>query len=167
MPSAAALVPLPMDDTTPPVTKIYLVSLIYTPKNKELTPLPSLLVGIGEEKLVVVRRGLISSRKPLLRHTCMDLYHTTSGPKMKQEIAQRYSARLDPAQTRVAILSSLPLAACPGAATERSAQAASSPARLLPAPHSSRPSRSHHVAWPRTRRVSFWRHTSYGRSACL
>jgi hypothetical protein len=109
---------LPMDDTTPPVTKIYLVSLIYTPKKKEPTPLPSLLVGIGEEKLVVVRRGLVTSRKPLLRHTCMDLYHTTSGAKMKQEIAQRYSTRLDPAQTRVAILPSPPSGVCLGAATE-------------------------------------------------
>src|SRR5215212_10076064 len=38
MPSAAALVPLPMDETTPPVTKIYLVSLIYTPKDRNNAP---------------------------------------------------------------------------------------------------------------------------------
>jgi hypothetical protein len=30
IPKAAALVPLPIDDTTPPVTKTYLVSLIST-----------------------------------------------------------------------------------------------------------------------------------------
>jgi hypothetical protein len=32
-----------MDDTTPPVTKIYLVSLIYTPKKKAPTQHPHLL----------------------------------------------------------------------------------------------------------------------------
>jgi hypothetical protein len=38
-----------MDDTTPPVTKIYLVSLIYTPKKRtNATPLPPLLVGKGK-----------------------------------------------------------------------------------------------------------------------
>jgi hypothetical protein len=38
-----------MDDTTPPVTKIYLVSLIYTPKKRtNATPLPSLQVGKGK-----------------------------------------------------------------------------------------------------------------------
>ena len=31
-----------------------------------------------------MRRGTIPSRKPLLQHTCMDLYHTTSGARMKQ-----------------------------------------------------------------------------------
>src|SRR5215212_8657131 len=115
MPSAAALVPLPMDDTTPPVTKIYLVSLIYTPK-KEQRPLPSLIVGKG--KRIRRRRGAGSSLpanlysgapawiSTLLRRTCMDLYHTTSGTRMKQEIAQRYCKRLDLAQTNVAILPS-------------------------------------------------------------
>src|SRR5919107_1642705 len=89
MPSAAALVPLPMDETTPPVTKTYLVSLIYTPgKRTNASPLPSLRVGMGKES--PVGRGIIASRKPLLRHTCMDLYHTTSRARMKQEIAQRY-----------------------------------------------------------------------------
>src|SRR5215211_395927 len=84
IPSAAALVPLPIDDTTPPVTKIYLVSLIYTPKERNnATPLPSLRVVIREENPTVVRRGTIPSRKPLLRHACMDLYHTTSGARMK------------------------------------------------------------------------------------
>jgi hypothetical protein len=34
----------------------------------------------------------------------MDLYHTTSGAKMKQKIAQRYPVRLDLAQTKVATL---------------------------------------------------------------
>jgi hypothetical protein len=83
---------LPMDDTTPPVTKIYLVSLIYTPKKKtSATPLPSLLVGKGEGHPAAMRRRVIPSRKPLLRHTCMDLYHTTSGARMKPEIAQHYS----------------------------------------------------------------------------
>src|SRR5215208_1518643 len=73
-----------MDDTTPPVTKIYLVSLIYTPKKRtNATPLPSLRDGIGAEN-PAVRRGTIPSRKPLLRHTCMDLYHTTSEARMKQ-----------------------------------------------------------------------------------
>src|SRR5215213_11110818 len=101
IPSAAALVPLPMDDTTPPVTKIYLVSLIYTPKKiTNATPLPSLRDGIGEENPAAVRRGTILSRKPLLRHTRMDLYHTTSCTKMKQQIAQRYSTRLHLAQTK-------------------------------------------------------------------
>jgi len=51
----------------------------------------------------------------------MDLYHTTSGTKMKQEIAQRYSTRLDLAQTNVAIVPSPPPGVCPGAATERHA----------------------------------------------
>src|ERR687893_1529117 len=82
MPSAPALVPLPMDDTTPPVTKMYLVSLIYTPEEKP-TPLSLLPIGKGEES--PVGRGIIASRKPLRRHTCIDLYHTTSGAKMKQE----------------------------------------------------------------------------------
>src|SRR5918994_1279157 len=90
MPSAAALVPLPMDETTPPVTKTYLVSLIYTPGMRtNATPLPSLRVGMGKES--PVGRGIIASRKPLLRHTCMDLYHTTSRARMKQEIAQWFS----------------------------------------------------------------------------
>jgi hypothetical protein len=81
---------LPMDETTPPVTKTYLVSLIYTPEERtNATPLPSLPVGKGEER--PVGRGIFASRKPLLRHTCMDLYHTTSGARMKQEIAQQYS----------------------------------------------------------------------------
>src|SRR5215211_2888709 len=85
IPSAAALVPLPIDDTTPPVTKIYLVSLIYTPKERNnATPLPSLRVGTGEENAAVVRRGAIPSRNLLRRHACMDLYDTTSGTKMKQ-----------------------------------------------------------------------------------
>jgi len=51
----------------------------------------------------------------------MDLYHTTSGTELKQEIAQRYSTRLDLAQTKVAILPSSPPGACLGAATERRA----------------------------------------------
>jgi hypothetical protein len=72
-----------MDDTTPPVTKIYLVPLIYTPKKRtNATPLPSLRDGIGEEN-PAVRRGTIPSRKPLLQHTCMDLYHTTSEARKK------------------------------------------------------------------------------------
>jgi hypothetical protein len=80
-----------MDDTTPPVTKIYLVSLIYTPKKRtNVTPLPSLSIGKGEENPAAMRRGIIASRKSLLRHTCMDLYHTTSGARMKPEIAQHY-----------------------------------------------------------------------------
>src|SRR5215210_1017403 len=101
IPSAAALVPLPMDDTTPPVTKIYLVSLIYTPKERtSATPLPSLLVGKGEEQ-PAVRRGIIPSRKPLLRHACMDLYHTTSEARMKQRDrpALPYTARSGPVQS--------------------------------------------------------------------
>src|SRR5215216_7936559 len=94
-----------MDDTTPPVTKIYLVSLIYTPKKR--TNAPTFTSSRkGEENPWAVRRGIIPSRKPLLRHTCMDLYHTTSDTRMKQEIAQRYSKRLDLAQTNVAILPS-------------------------------------------------------------
>jgi hypothetical protein len=48
-----------------------------------------------------VRRGIIASRKPLLRHACMDLYHTTSGARMKPEIAQHYSTRRQLAQNGV------------------------------------------------------------------
>src|SRR5919109_1026135 len=81
-----------MDDTTPPVTKIYLVSLIYTPK-KKTNALTFTTGRKGEKNPAAVRRGIIPSRKPLLRHTCMDLYHTTSGVRMKQEIAQRYPTR--------------------------------------------------------------------------
>src|SRR5215213_9944180 len=85
IPSAAALVPLPMDDTTPPVTKIYLVSLIYTPKERNnATPPPSLRVGIRGKNSAAVRRGIMPSRETLLQHTCMDLYHTTFGARMKQ-----------------------------------------------------------------------------------
>src|SRR5215213_7013879 len=85
IPSAAALVPLPMDDTTPPVTKIYLVSLIYTPKERNnATPPPSLRVGIRGRNPAAVRRGIMPSRETLLQHTCMDLYHTTFGARMKQ-----------------------------------------------------------------------------------
>jgi hypothetical protein len=73
-----------MDDTTPPVTKIYLVSLIYTPKERNnATPPPSLRVGIGGKDSAAVRRGIMPSRETLLQHTCMDLYHTTFGAIMK------------------------------------------------------------------------------------
>src|SRR5919112_5925262 len=92
IPSAAALVPLPMDDTTPPVTKIYLVSLIYTPKKENKRNTPTFTINWKrEENPAAVRGGIIASRKPLLRHTCMDLYHTTSGARMKPEITQHYS----------------------------------------------------------------------------
>src|ERR687898_2787401 len=166
MPSAAALVPLPMDDTTPPVTKIYLVSLIYTPKKEnKRNALPSLSIGKGEENPAAVRRGIIASRKPLLRHTCMDLYHTTSGARMKPEIAQHYSTRRHLAYSKVAILPSPPSGACLDAATQRRAQAASFPSRPLPAPHSNRPGPSRYVAWRRTLRESFSRHTSCGRAS--
>src|SRR5215210_1060174 len=47
IPRAAALVPLPMDDTTPPVTKTYLVSLIYTPR-EEPKGRPNLLYESGK-----------------------------------------------------------------------------------------------------------------------
>jgi hypothetical protein len=33
-----------MDDTTPPVTKIYLVSLIYTPKNENKRNVPTFTI---------------------------------------------------------------------------------------------------------------------------
>jgi hypothetical protein len=84
-----------------------LVSLIYTPKRRtNAIPLPSL--PVGKENPAAVRRGIIPSRKPLLRHTCMELYHTTSCTRMKQQIAQRGSTRLDLAQINVAILPSDP-----------------------------------------------------------
>src|SRR5918993_4451712 len=166
MPSAAALVPLPMDDTTPPVTKIYLVSLIYTPK--ESTNATTFTTsGKREENPAAVRRGIIPSRKPLLRHACMDLYHTTSGARMKPEIAQHYATRRHPARSNVATLLSQPSGACLDPATQRRAQAASFPSRPLPAPHSNRPGPSRYVAWRRTLRESFSRHTSCGRSVCL
>src|SRR5215213_9149650 len=156
-----------MDDTTPPVTKIYLVSLIYTPKKRtNATPLPSLRDGIGAEN-PAVRRGTIPSRKPLLRHTCMDLYHTTSEARMKQRDrpALPHTARSGAVQSGYSAFSSF--GACLGAATERRAPVASSPARPLPVPHSNRPGQSRHVAWRRTLRASFWRHTSFCRSAYL
>jgi hypothetical protein len=71
-------------------------------------PLPSLLVGKGKENPAAVRRGIIASRKPLLRHTCMDLYHTTSGARMKPEIAQHYSTLRHLAYSKVATLPSPP-----------------------------------------------------------
>src|SRR5215210_4968319 len=165
IPSAAALVPLPMDDTTPPVTKIYLVSLIYTPKKRtNATPLPSPRDGIGEEN-PAVRRGTIPSRKPLLRNTCMDLYHTTSEARMKQRDrpALPHTARCGPVLSDYSAFS--PFWACLGAATERRAPVASSPARPLPVPHSTRPGQSRHVAWRRTLRASFWLRTCFWRSA--
>jgi len=73
---------LPMDDTTPPVTKIYLVSLIYTPRIRiNATPLPAL--RIREENPAVVKRGVTPSRNLLRQQSCMDLYHITSGARMK------------------------------------------------------------------------------------
>src|SRR5215216_5779293 len=74
-----------MDDTTPPVTKIYLVSLIYTPK--ESTNATTFTTsGKREGNPAAVRRGIIPSRKPLLRHTCMDLYHTTYCVRMQPKM---------------------------------------------------------------------------------
>src|SRR5918993_223894 len=165
IPSAAALVPLPMDDTTPPVTKIYLVSLIHTPRKR--TNAPTFTNSRKGEENPAVRRGIIASRKPLLRHTCMDLYHTTSGARMKPEITQHYSTRRHLAYSTVAILPSPPSGACLDAATERRAQAAWFPSRPLQAPHSNRPGPSRYAAWRRTLRESFSRHTSCGRSVCL
>src|SRR5919112_1908660 len=163
IPSAAALVPLPMDETTPPVTKIYLVSLIYTPKKKAPTPLLRLPVGKGEEK-PVARRGLVASRKPLLRHTCMDLYHTTSGAKMKQrDLPVRPGSGPGQSCYSAALLSE----ACPDGATKRRAPVASSPARPLPAPPSHRPGPSRPLAWRRNLPASYGRRISYGRPPCL